>query len=95
MDNAIKFSQAGSVLTVGVKEETLDDDRANFTFYCKDQGVGMSEDFIAHAFDMFAQESETSRSRYEGTGLGLAITKQLVDRMDGSIEKRDTAFSLL
>ena len=95
MDNAIKFSQAGSVLTVGVKEETLDDDRANFTFYCKDQGLGMSEDFIAHAFDMFAQESETSRSRYEGTGLGLAITKQLVDRMDGSIEKRDTAFSLL
>ena len=86
MDNAIKFSQAGSVITVWVKEETLDDGRAFFTFYCKDQGVGMSEDFIAHAFDMFSQESETSRSRYEGTGLGLAITKQLVDRMDGSIE---------
>ena len=51
MDNAIKFSQSGSVLTLGVKEETLDDDRANFTFYRKDQGVGMSEDFIAHAFD--------------------------------------------
>lgn len=46
----------------------------------------MSEDFIAHAFDMFSQESQTSRSRYEGTGLGLAITKQLVDRMDGRIE---------
>ena len=91
MDNAIKFSQAGSVLTVGVKEETLDDDRANFTFYCKDQGVGMGEDFIAHAFDMFSQESETSRSRYEGTGLGLAITKQLVDRMDGSIELKSKA----
>ena len=91
MDNAIKFSQVGSVLTVGVKEETLDDDRANFTFYCKDQGVGMSEDFIAHAFDMFSQESETSRSRYEGTGLGLAITKQLVDRMDGSIELKSKA----
>ena len=91
MDNAIIFSQAGSVLTFGVKEETLDDDRANFTFYCKDQGVGMSEDFIAHAFDMFAQESETSRSRYEGTGLGLAITKQLVDRMDGSIELKSKA----
>lgn len=86
MDNAIKFSQAGSVITVWVKEEILDDGRAFFTFYCKDQGVGMSEDFIAHAFDMFSQESKTSRSRYEGTGLGLAITKQLVNRMDGSIE---------
>ena len=86
LDNAIKFSQAGSVITVWVKEETLGVGRAFFTFYCKDQGVGMSEDFIAHAFDMFSQESQTSRSRYEGTGLGLAITKQLVDRMDGSIE---------
>ena len=75
MDNAIKFSQADSVITVWVKEETLDDGRAFFTFYCKDQGVGMSEDFIAHAFDMFSQESKTSRSRYEGTGLGLAITE--------------------
>ena len=69
MDNAIKFSQSGSVLTFGVKEETLDDDRANFTFYCKDQGVGMSEDFIAHVFDMFSQESKTSRSRYEDRSL--------------------------
>lgn len=86
IDNAIKFSQSGSVITVWVKEETLDDGRVFFTFYCKDQGVGMSEDFIAHAFDMFSQESETSRSRYEGTGLGLAITKQLVDRMGGTIE---------
>ena len=91
MDNAIKFSQAGSVITGGGKEEALDDGRAFFTFYCKDQGVGMSEDFIAHAFDMFSQESETSRSRYEGTGLGLAITKQLVDRMDGSIELKSKA----
>ena len=86
LDNAIKFSQVDSVITVWVKEEALDDGRAFFTFYCKDQGVGMSEDFIAHAFDMFSQESQTSRSRYEGTGLGLAITKQLVDRMDGRIE---------
>ncbi len=84
MDNAIKFSQSGSVLTLGVRKKLWM--MTEQIFYCKDQGVGMSEDFIAHAFDMFSQESETSRSRYEGTGLGLAITKQLVDRMDGSIE---------
>ena len=40
---------------------------------------------------MFSQENKTSRSRYEGTGLGLAITKQLVDRMDGSIELKSKA----
>ena len=45
----------------------------------------MSEEFSAHAFDMFTQEKVTSRSTYQGTGLGLAIVKQLVDRMGGSI----------
>ena len=71
MDNAIKFSQAGSVFTVGVKEETLDDDRANFTFYCKDQGVGMSEDFIAHAFDMFSQRQADPGMKAPDWGLQL------------------------
>ena len=45
----------------------------------------MSEEFSAHAFDMFTQEKVTSRSTYQGTGLGLAIVKQLVDRMGGSV----------
>ena len=45
----------------------------------------MSEEFAAHAFDMFTQEKVTSRSTYQGTGLGLAIVKQLVDRMGGSV----------
>ena len=75
------------MITVWVKEEALDDGRAFFTFYCKDQGVGMSEDFYCPMLLICSpQESQTSRSRYEGTGLGLAITKQLVDRMDGRIE---------
>ena len=84
-DNAIKFSPAGSTITVSNTEEMQPDGRVMLTFRCKDEGVGMSEEFIKHAFDMFAQEKETSRSQYEGTGLGLAIVKQLADRMGGSV----------
>ena len=51
----------------------------------------MSEEFSAHAFDMFTQEKVTSRSTYQGTGLGLAIVKQLVDRMGGSVTLRHVA----
>ena len=46
----------------------------------------MSESFLAHAFDVFSQEKETSRSTYEGTGLGLAIAKRLAERLGGTIE---------
>ena len=86
MDNAIKFSPAGSTITVSGTEEMPDKEHVLVTFRCKDQGIGMSEDFAKHAFDMFAQEKEDSRTRYEGTGLGLSIVKQLVDRMGGTIE---------
>lgn len=56
-----------------------------YEFGCADNGPGMSQEFVAHAFDLFAQEKETSRSKYEGTGLGLPIAKKLADRMGGTI----------
>ena len=87
-DNAIKFSEAGSEIRVAAGEELMDDGRVLFSFTCADEGVGMSPEFLERAFDMFAQEKETSRSTYQGTGLGLAIVKQLVDRMGGTIELR-------
>lgn len=87
-DNTIKFSEAGSEISVAAGEELMDDGRVLFSFTCADEGVGMSPEFLEHAFDMFAQEKETSRSTYQGTGLGLAIVKQLVDRMGGTIELR-------
>ena len=86
IDNAIKFSPSDSTITVWGREEILEDDQAVLTIWCKDQGIGMSEEFIEHAFDMFAQEKESSRSQYEGTGLGLTIAKALVDKMGGTIE---------
>lgn len=86
MDNAIKFSSMDSTITVWGREDILENDQAVLTIWCKDQGIGMSEEFIEHAFDMFAQEKESSRSQYDGTGLGLTIAKALADKMGGTIE---------
>lgn len=55
-DNAIKFSPPDSAITVWSGEEQLDEEHALVTFVCRDQGIGMSEEFAAHAFDMFTQE---------------------------------------
>ncbi len=86
-DNAIKFSAPGTTITVGLNEEQLDEERVLLSFFCQDQGVGMSEDFVKHAFDMFTQAADdSSRSTYQGSGLGLAIAHQLAQNMGGTIE---------
>lgn len=84
-DNAIKFSHIGSTISVNCNEEQLDDKNVICEFVCKDHGIGMSKEFTEHAFELFSQENESSRTRYEGTGLGLAIAKKLTDRLHGTI----------
>ena len=84
-DNAIKFSHIGSTISVNCIEEQLDDKNVICEFVCKDHGIGMSKEFTEHAFELFSQENESSRTRYEGTGLGLAIAKKLTDRLHGTI----------
>ena len=71
---------------VWMNEKCLDDSTSLLEFRCKDNGIGMSQDFIQHAFDLFAQEDSSSRSTYQGTGLGLPIAKKLVEYMHGNIQ---------
>ena len=85
-DNAVKFTNAGGRIQVWCEEKAADDSHVVYQFGCSDTGIGMSEDFIERAFDMFSQENETSRSKYEGSGLGLAIAKKIVDKLGGTIE---------
>lgn len=84
-DNAIKFTNPGGSVHVWCREKSCDKGRVLYEFVCTDNGIGMNESFLSHAFDVFSQENETSRTKYEGTGLGLAIAKRLADRMGAEI----------
>lgn len=84
-DNAVKFTNSGGSIHVWCEEKSFDTRQVIYEFGCSDNGIGMSESFIEHAFDAFSQENESSRSQYEGSGLGLAIAKKLVDNMNGTI----------
>lgn len=53
-----------------------------------DTGIGMSQEFLPHLFDAFAQEESTEVANPNGTGLGLAIAKKYMDMMGGSIQVR-------
>lgn len=84
--NAVKFTPENGEIHVWMNEKCLDDSTSLLEFRCKDTGIGMSQDFIQHAFDLFAQEDSSSRSTYQGTGLGLSIAKKLVEYMHGNIQ---------
>jgi PAS domain S-box-containing protein len=84
--NAVKFTPENGEIHVWMNEKCLDDSTSLLEFRCKDNGIGMSQDFIQHAFDLFAQEDSSSRSTYQGTGLGLSIAKKLVEHMHGNIQ---------
>ena len=79
LDNALKFTQKGSVLlSVSHTGQAL-------TFGIKDTGIGISEKVISRIFDHFTQEDTSNTRNYEGSGLGLSITKGLAELLGGSI----------
>lgn len=84
-DNAIKFSPNGSVISVWCKDERIDEDHVSISFGCEDHGIGMSKEFLDHAFDLFVQEDEGSRTKYQGIGIGLSIAKTIADKLHGTI----------
>lgn len=85
-NNAVKFTNSGGNIRVSCKETYADNSKVVYEFKCSDTGIGMNEEFISRAFDMFSQENESSRTKFEGTGLGLAIAKKLIERMNGTIK---------
>lgn len=83
--NAVKYTGDGGSVNLSVKEVFNDGETITYKLECSDNGIGMSKEFLEHAFEPFSQEKYGARTNYTGTGLGLAITKQLVDLMGGSI----------
>ncbi len=87
LSNSIKYTGAGGIISMRITEKPgASEGYANYEFYIKDNGIGMSEEFVAHIFESFEREKNTTISGIQGTGLGMAITKNIVDMMNGTIE---------
>ena len=84
LNNAVKYTQEGSV-TLRIEKEDSKGDEILLLFSVIDTGMGIKQDVIPHLFDAFQRLDEERNARIEGTGLGLSIVKQLVDLMDGKI----------
>lgn len=85
INNAVKYNRKEGSINITLSEELCPENKVLLKFVCEDTGIGMSNEFQENIFKPFAQEGNTARGTYEGTGLGMAITKELVDKMGGSI----------
>ncbi|MCQ4325624.1 hybrid sensor histidine kinase/response regulator [Stutzerimonas stutzeri] len=80
LSNAIKFTPEGGEIKV---HSSLRGSRVRISV--TDQGPGIPEAFRARVFEKFAQADASDSRQKSGTGLGLAITKELIERMGGSV----------
>ena len=80
IDNAIKYTPGGGVITV-----TLKADNRSVTFSVKDTGVGIPQEDAKHIFDRFYRVDKARSRETGGTGLGLSIVRQMVQLHGGEI----------
>ena len=86
LSNSVKYTPDGGEINFRAKETLFEEGLVHLRMEIKDNGIGMSEEFLQHIFEPFTQEQRSSRTHYKGTGLGMAITKKLVDQMHGSLD---------
>ena len=86
LSNAVKYNRENGQIYISCRE--IPSEQPGMTtmeFVCRDTGIGMTEEFQKHIFEPFAQEDAGSRTKFAGTGLGMAISKNLVEKMGGTI----------
>ena len=88
LDNAIKFTEAGSV-TLRVTQEPTTQDGLGLRFELQDTGIGIPEEARQRLFEPFTQEDTSSTRRYGGAGIGLAMCQLLVEALGGTIGVRN------
>ncbi|MDB5012913.1 MAG: histidine kinase [Daejeonella sp.] len=78
LSNAFKFTENNGRIKVTVSKAT---DKI-LNIQVEDNGIGMSEESVQHAFELFYQDNP---AKFKGSGLGLALSKELIQLHHGSI----------
>ncbi len=87
LSNAVKFSKPGGNIVVALNQNPCSiREYAAYEIRVKDNGIGMSPEFLSRIFEPFEREHTSTVSQIQGTGLGMSITKNLVDLMGGTIQ---------
>lgn len=79
--NAVKFTPAGGVVTIGAEAAANGD----VSLVVSDTGIGIDPAALASPGEPFAQVDGSLRRKYGGTGLGLAISRKLAVMHGGAL----------
>ena len=100
LSNALKFTPEDG--QIGWSAEALDHTKQmeRLQFVIRDNGIGMSEEFLGRIFRPFEQESVERARQGAGSGLGLSIVYNIVRFMGGTIavqsrKGQGTAFTIV
>ena len=86
ISNAVKYTNQGGDVTVTISEvPSSKEGHVSIDFEIRDNGIGMSPEFVDHIFEPFERENNAASNVVQGTGLGMAITKNIIDLMGGDI----------
>jgi signal transduction histidine kinase/DNA-binding response OmpR family regulator len=80
INNACKFSPTGSRIRLEAEYE-----EGELTIRVKDEGAGISPEFLPHMFDLFAQADQSLDRSQGGLGIGLTLVKHLVELHGGRV----------
>lgn len=82
VNNAVKFTEAGAVIL----HLRCDPAAQRLAFAVRDMGIGMTAEQVARLFTPFTQADSSTTRKYGGSGLGLYLSKELTEKMGGSME---------
>ena len=85
IDNAIKFTEKGSIHIAHEINEDLEKNKYELQIKIIDTGMGMNQEYQKKLYENFSQEDGSYTRQKGGTGLGLSISKNIVERLKGSI----------
>ena len=87
LSNALKYTPSGGSIYVDVDELPCDETGCMIVrTKVRDNGIGMSQEYLSKIFDAFTREQNTTKSKISGSGLGMSIVKKYVDLLGGTIE---------
>lgn len=87
LGNAVKYTPQGGTLELEIKEK--ESERTGYgcyEFVFRDNGIGMSEEYVKKIFEPFSRAEDTRINKIEGTGLGMAIALNIIRMMNGDIK---------